>query len=94
MKQSNKYQGDVKFEDLAIGQQYIHLNTNQLSDVINLTTNSVEMFNRTDRNNCFKSGQKDADGEVQLTKKRKGIDATNWYEGGDMFNRTFKKIEI
>jgi hypothetical protein len=92
MKQNEKFQGDVKFEDLVIGQEYLHFKTKQVSTVTDLTANSVELFNRTDRKKCYKSGQKDSDGEIQLTGKRKGIDNKCWYEM-DMFNRTFKTIE-
>jgi len=92
MKQDKWIQGDVKFEDLAIGQEYLCWATKQVSTVTALSSNSVEMFNKTDRKNCYKSGQKDITGEIQLTGKRKGIDAKNWYEM-DSFNRTFKVIE-
>jgi hypothetical protein len=92
MKQEKWINGEVKFEDLAVGQEYLNWGTKQISEVTALTSNSVELFNKTDRKNCYKSGQKDINGEVQTIGKRKGIDSKNWYQM-DAFNRTFKVIE-
>ncbi len=91
MKQNERFDSGIKFEDLAIGQEYLFARVNTISTVTNLSSNSVELFNRTDRKNCYKSGQKDANGEVQTIGRRRGIDGKNWYEM-DMFNRTFKTI--
>lgn len=88
----------MKFEDLNsltideinLGEEFINSKLNTISIVTAKTSNSVELFNRTDRNNRYTDGQKDADGEVQ-TGRCKGVDAKNWYTLQD-FNRYFKEI--
>lgn len=72
-----KYQGDLKIEDLHIGMKLIRLTNNQESTITNLTITSVEVFNTADQR------FKDKDGKL------KGINCTNWYELS-WFNRKFK----
>lgn len=92
MKKDTWIEGTLKMEDLAIGQEYLNWNTKQLSILTNLTKNSVEMFNTADRKSFYKSGQVDADGEVQRA-RLKGFDSFQWYTLQD-FNRSFKEIDV
>ena len=78
--------GDVVFSELAIGKEYLNLNTGRLSKVLELTANSVNMFNAKSN----KSKHKDDDfGEKG---KLAGIDSTCWYDI-TLFNRVFRSVE-
>lgn len=92
MKNDNWIESDIKFEEIKIGQEYLNWDTKQISTITDLTSNSIEAFNRTDRNNVYLSGQKDADGVIQKTGRRRGIDGKNWYTLQD-FNRKFKRLD-
>lgn len=82
---------DLKIEDIQIGADLLNTELNTISTIIGKTTNSVELFNRTDRKNCYTTGQLDADGIPQKSGRRKGIDGKNWYTIQD-FNKKFKII--
>lgn len=70
---------NLKIDEIDIGMLLIKDDIGTESNVTNKTSNSVETFNRTDRNNRYLSGEKDADGVIQLSGKRKGIDCKQWY---------------
>lgn len=77
----------LKIEEIQIGMELTHSQLGTVSTVTNKTSNSVELFNRTDPNNRYKTGQTDADGVVQ-SGKRKGFSGKNWYTMQD-FNKLF-----
>jgi len=72
-----KYQGDLKMEDLCIGMKLIRICNNQESIITNLTSNSIEVYNTADKR------FKDKDGKLT------GINSKNWYEFS-WFNRKYK----
>ena len=94
MKQNKREQwidSEFKFEDIKIGNEYLNWKTKTLSLVTNLTSNTIEMFNKTDQANRYKAGSKDVNGEIQLVGRLRGIDCKNWYTL-DSFNRQFKSV--
>lgn len=90
MKKQDWYQGEVKFEELAVGQKWLNIASNQLDEITRLTSNSIEIFVTADEKKFFKTGQLNSDGEVETKKRLKGVSHLNWYELSQ-FNRAFKK---
>lgn len=70
---------ELNIEDIIIGQEFINCDTGTISTVISKTSNSIEMFNRADRNNRYLTGEKDASGEIQMSRRMKGIDCKQFY---------------
>lgn len=81
-----------KIEDINIGDEYTNKLIRTISTVTDKTSNSIQLFNRTDRNNRYLSGEKDASGEVQMSNRIKGIDSYQWYTMKE-FNDKFTDIK-
>jgi alpha-ketoglutarate-dependent taurine dioxygenase len=88
---SKRFKSDFTFEELTIGMQVLYAESNTVSDITNLTSNSIETYNRTNQKNRYKTGAVDSSGEVQ-SGKLKGINGKNWYTLEE-FNRTFKRVK-
>ena len=87
---SKRFKSDFTFEELEIGMKVFFAECETESTIIEKSSNTIRTYNLTNQKNCYKSGAKDADGEIQ-SGKLKGVNATNWYTLEE-FNRTFKRI--
>lgn len=84
---ASKYEnGNILFEELKIGQEYLNLSTGRLSIVKALTSNTVEMFNKKSLKSKYK------DNELGEKDKLAGIDSTCWYEI-TLFNRLYRRVD-
>ena len=90
VKKENWIQSDFSFDELEIGTRVLFVDVDTISEVIGKTSSSIQTKNYANQNSRYKTGQKDASGEVQEG-RLKGINATNWYILDD-FNRTFKRV--
>lgn len=82
---------DLKVNQINIGADFINNRIKTISTVTNKTSNSVELFNRADRNNRYLTGEKDADGIPVMSGRMKGVDSKNWYTISE-FNKLFLEI--
>lgn len=85
-----RFKSDFIFDELEIGMKVLFVDCNTESTIIEKSANSIRTYNLTNQKNRYKTGAKDADGEVQ-SGKLKGVNASNWYTLEE-FNRTFKRI--
>ena len=98
-KQEGWHQGNVRFEDISVGTYFLNVNSNRLSLVTALTSNSVEMYNKADVAHSMKMFKKnkgkssnDWDEEDDGKFRVQGKSTRNWY-AMDQFNRTFKQVD-
>ncbi|MEO6303164.1 MAG: hypothetical protein ABIP51_08320 [Bacteroidia bacterium] len=87
-----KIQSDFKWEEMEIGKEVVDGFTKQKCKILNLTSNSIEMF-LTANNKSIKAGKKEDsqtgfDEEEFIKGKLKGINSTGWFTL-DQFNRRF-----
>lgn len=87
---SKRFNSDFTFEELEIGTKVWFVVCDTESTIIEKSSNTIRTYNLTNQKNRYKTGAKDADGEVQ-SGKLKGRNASNWYTLEE-FNRTFKRI--